>query len=802
MQHRFLSIVMATMASLSATLLGMGQRSLLLPLLTILAALGSVVFTDTLKWFHLNRFVANGAMVLAAFFSLYGFMESGSHQQLLAIASLLIYVQIVLLFQQKSRRVYGQLAMFSLLQVVVAALLNHSLEFGLLLIAYMMLALLGFVLFFIYREVDSVGTIRERRLLLAVDEGEWDGEVDSILGGPPRIQVLDTGPALTRKLVAWPLGYPLLAMATATALFAAVFFFTTPRTGGGNWESRAGARSYVGFSPEVSYEEMNRILLNDARVMRVSFVNAKTGQPYTVIGEPYLRGGILTKYLTAGGQGQWRQEVEASSAPGITLTPPPETRELVRQDVLLEPTGEDRLFSVFPVYGIAATPQGLRIGNRTRRLFRTGYSGRELRDEFRYSIATTGFRFGAQIAVVPHPNRVATSTDQQQMERSLRWLRFIDSREEFPRLIALANQIVQEKAPDGNHYAKARALEAHFLAQNAYKYSLDLSELAQVRNPRLDPIEDFVSHHRTGHCEYFAGALTLMLRSQGIPARMVVGYQGGDFNYVGNYYVVRQRDAHAWVEAYLALDEIPADTLYPEERHAGGGWLRLDPTPSVDDEEDPDPGVVDRAIKSFDYARWLWNDYVLRLTSERQEQTILSPLGRDRRVPLSRWIDADAWREQLRRLANTRPRDLLRFSADWRVGVAMVLVGGGMYLLARSARRLGPHLRQLARIRWPVRRRKRRQSVAFYRRFEAILARRGLRRAPSQTPRVFARRAAHYLATSPDQAPVADLPELIVEAFYRLRFGHWEPTAQQYADIESQLNRLEHAVATVPRATP
>ena len=72
---------------------------------------------------------------------------------------MLIYVQMVLLFQEKNRRVYGQLAMFSLLQVVVAALLNSGLEYGVLLSMYMVIALLGFVLFFVYREVGRVGMV-------------------------------------------------------------------------------------------------------------------------------------------------------------------------------------------------------------------------------------------------------------------------------------------------------------------------------------------------------------------------------------------------------------------------------------------------------------------------------------------------------------------------------------------------------------------------------------------------------------------------------------------------------------------
>ena len=658
MSNLLLSVIMATMASLSATMLGMGQRSAVLPALTLASAFCSAILTDWLGWFRLNRVIANVAMVLAAFFSLSGFMDSGSHQQLLAIASLLIYVQIVLLFQEKNRRIYGQLAMFSLLQVVVAALLNDSLEFGLLLALYTLLALFGFTLFFLVREVDHVGVTRGRRRVAEPESSDVVDGLRSLLGGPPVIEIVETRAALIRATVTRHFLQPILAMVVATLVFAIVFFYSTPRTGGANWDSGSGIRSVVGFSPEINFDEMGRVLQSAARVMRVSFTNARTGEPYTVIGEPYFRGGVLTKYFSADGYGQWRQEIGADSSSGLSLASPPNSRDLVRQDVLLEPTGDVTLFSLFPVYAIAETSPGIRINPRTRQLYRSGLSSRDLGDEFRFTVATTAFRFGSQIQVSPHPNKRQTAQDKNEMVQSLRSVRFMDSSEEFPKLIALADKIVREKAPTGDNYAKARALESHFLAQGAYHYSLNADEVNAKRNFTVDPIEDFVSNHHTGHCEYFASALTLMLRSQGIPARTLVGYKGGEFNYVGNYYVVRQRDAHAWVEAYLTAEEIPEDGPYPEERHAGGGWLRLDPTPSSDEEIVEDYGIIDRATKSFDYARWLWNDYVLRLTSERQKSAILSPLALDRQLPVESLVSMESWKKLAERVTGTQFKEL------------------------------------------------------------------------------------------------------------------------------------------------
>jgi hypothetical protein len=95
--------------------------------------------------------------------------------------------------------------------------------------------------------------------------------------------------------------------------------------------------------------------------------------------------------------------------------------------------------------------------------------------------------------------------------------------------------------------------------QGDFTYSLHHS-----RQTRLDPVLDFLLHRRTGHCEYFASALALLARASGIPSRVVTGYHMQEFNSLGGYHIVRERDAHAWVEAWIA----------------GRGWQTYDATPA------------------------------------------------------------------------------------------------------------------------------------------------------------------------------------------------------------------------------
>ncbi len=791
MSNLRLSMVMASMATLSTVMLGLGQNSFVLALLTFLAAVTSVLLTDWLAWFRLNRIVANLAMLLAAFFSLYGFLEAGSQQQLWAIANLLIYVQLVLLFQEKNRRVYGQLAMFSLLQVVVAALLSNGLEFGLLLGIYMVIAVVGFVLFFVYREVGRVGMVLPRRSWFEAPP-EPPEELDAEVDGQGVIQVVQRGRALNNLIVAGRIRWPLLAMISATAVFTGVFFYTTPRTGGSNWDRGMAGHSVVGFSPEVTFDQMGQLLLDDRRVMRVSFTNARTGEAYTVIGEPYLRGAVLTNYV----KGRWLQDVRSGQV-AVPLESPPVVRDLVRQEVLLEPTGSNRLFSMFPLYRMATTGDELRIDPRTRHLYRSDVNSRDATYEYRYTVVTTAFNFGSQMSVIPHHNRLSNFAERARMVGDLETLLNIYSPERFPRLIALADEIVQQRAPAGNAYERARALESHFQEKGLYSYTLDMRYVNARRQQDLDPIEDFVANHRQGHCEYFASALTLMLRSQGIPARMVVGYRPDELNYVGNYFVVRQRHAHAWVEAYLKPDEIRDDMMYPQQRHAGGGWLRLDPTPVDETRQDSDADLLDRATNSFDYARWLWNDYVCRLTEERQRRALLDPLALDQSVSIARMVNAEGWSQWFRRLTGREEAEAgSRRQFPWRGIVALLVLVAGLYGGYWLIRRALPHVARL-RHQWLTSAglRRRVATVPFYQRLEATLARIGLQRAETQTQRQFAGLARQRLSQSPETAGLAEIPHRIVDAFYQVRFGQEVLGADQQAAIDQQLQQLEESLA-------
>ncbi len=150
--ERLLQINMATLASLGALLLGMGQRSVGPPLLVMAAAALSVWLTDVTGRFSLGRRTGNLLMLLAAAFALSGLYPLGNELQALGFARLLICLQVILFFQRKNERTYWLLVVLSLLQVVVATLFSQGVWFGVLLVLYMLLGFSAMTMLSLHRQ--------------------------------------------------------------------------------------------------------------------------------------------------------------------------------------------------------------------------------------------------------------------------------------------------------------------------------------------------------------------------------------------------------------------------------------------------------------------------------------------------------------------------------------------------------------------------------------------------------------------------------------------------------------------------
>ena len=614
---RRLQITFATLVSLGTMLLGMGQRSLTLPLVTILAAVVSIYVTDLHGWIRLNRPVANLAALLAVVFSVSNFFHVSSEDQLLAVANLLVYLQVVLLFQRKTGRMYWQLLVLNVLQVVVGAALDLDMLFGVLLVVYLFVTLAAMNLLFIQREGE-----RWQRLLAPQQAASGVANTiraSSTLPANPTAELL--GPGTLRRTLGIGLG---------TIVVAAVCFFSMPRFGRSMWAGGGGGSSSVGYSPTVKLGDLGPMLQNPELVMRVTFRDEASGAPITPAETPLFRGSIVTEYK----HGEWSHNVTSRPKPGqaIASTTGQNSLHFIRQHVMLEPMAEPVLFAVYPLFEAPSEPSNLHLffDDQRQQLVRTPESQDE---KFEYELLTAGWSDRRPGRIIPQPTAMSNFDQYLHLPDGLpETSRFQDARryknaDAIDRLTGLrdlaAKTIGDAHLAPNDQYGRAKALEK-MLSSPPFDYSLNRPPAA----PGVDPIEDFVMRNHSGHCEYFASALALMLRSQGIPARLVIGFRGGEWNPLGSFYDVRQLHAHAWVEAYLAPDQIPES-----ERHGlpvrHGAWLVLDSTPAAETATAADQTSWFASFEDLsDYVSQLWNSYVVGLNPDRQDRVVYQPLAR------------------------------------------------------------------------------------------------------------------------------------------------------------------------------
>ena len=190
-----------------------------------------------------------------------------------------------------------------------------------------------------------------------------------------------------------------------------------------------------------------------------------------------------------------------------------------------------------------------------------------------------------------------------------------------PRTLALA-ETLRRQAPDGDARAIIDAALQR-LRSGGYTYTLEPGVVGR------ETADEFWFDTKAGFCEHIASAFVVLLRAAGVPARIVTGFQGGEMNGVDGYWTVRNADAHAWTEVWLA----------------GSGWVRIDPTGAVlpgrvgqTERLRPPPGLVASAIGTLNpnlLRRWRatweavnnrWNQWVLNYTQERQFK-LLQSLG-------------------------------------------------------------------------------------------------------------------------------------------------------------------------------
>lgn len=479
---------------------------------------------------------------------------------------------------------------------------------------------------------------------------------------------------------------PLGALSLGAGALACVLFVLIPRLDAQVLADLGDRTDMAGFAGEVELGELGEIKDNPELVLRAT-VTDHTGAPQS--GPFYFRGVALDRFdgrtWSRSQQGSRRVELaqgEVDPKPGV-----------LRVEVLMEPMSKAPVFTVGRVDHLA-TDAGTVTTDGTGGLRFDG--GAERREYVTWS-HTAQVDPRAPAARRPAP------------ETTLALPEDLD-----PRIVALADQWVAE-AGATTPWEITVALEARL--RRDYDYTV-----IPTAGSSGQPLSAFFFETRAGHCEYFATALAVMLRTQGVPARIVNGFYAGEVNDLGGYITIRQSHAHSWVEARLGQN----------------GWVAFDATPSGG--EVPRAGLM-RQIGDTLNRKWFGVvlTYDLRMQLDSTEA-----MGR-------------------RIAALTEPGTSETGSADpagdqlLGVGVVLVLAVGGAMGSVRLARAL---------VRTPSARRRRQTGVAAqYAKARKQLARKGWT-APPSYPAVQA--AEHIVGLAGDQA--APLVELAWLA-HRVQYG-------------------------------
>jgi transglutaminase-like putative cysteine protease len=523
----------------------------------------------------------------------------------------------------------------------------------------------------------------------------------------------------------------LLAGAATAAILslAAAVFFVLPRTAdaGQRWHSSHRPR-LEGFSSRVTLREIGDLKASSRPIMHITVFS-----PRPVAGLKW-RGDLLTAF-------DGRQWTNPESAPPLApeaaghfaLVPSAERRPgaHISYDVELEPADSAALF-------FAGTPESLDLRNLDVLRGPSGLARLAHRPPgiFRYSAYS-------RLEEPPEQSRAVYPTPSLDPDEAARDLQLPASLD--PRIRELARLWTSAAASD---LARARAIETRLRTDYGYTLELPLA-------PTADPLANFLFVRRRGHCEYFASAMTVMLRTLGVPARLATGFQSGVYSPLTGQWLIRASDAHAWVEAWLA----------------GRGWTTFDPTP-------PDPNrAAPSALAGFalylDAARTFWSHWVLNFDPSRQG-ALVDRFDEAARLAGIRWFDS---------LSDTGVTWEQR-AAAWlhsfglRLGVA-VLCAVGLWIF-------GPRSIRALRLRMRVERARRSPATAadatlLYQRMLAIVARRGYHKPPWFTPAEF--------AASLPAGPLATGVAEFTATYNALRFGRRTPDPPLVSALLDELGR-------------
>jgi len=348
---------------------------------------------------------------------------------------------------------------------------------------------------------------------------------------------------------------PIAAVAVMTLVMTAVIFTVLPRLRSGLWGKglSRGIRT-TGFTDRVEFGSFETVKKDETVVMRM-VLSPDTDGPH------YLRGMTFDYFDGTAWYDTVKDVRRIFRTTGDFIEDIPAGAGRYEADIYMEPIDSDVIFTFKRPYRLSAPGYMLRMDTAG-----SLYMKQKVSKRFNYRISS--------------------------IEGYYRDSKYLESYFQIPagmeRLERLALELTEGS---DSAYDMAEAVRDYLLEN--YTYSL----FAARPESGMNAVEHFLFVSRKGYCEHFATAMTLMLRAAGIPARLVTGFLTGSRNDLGGYYLIRQSDAHSWVEAYM-----------------GGEWIPFDPTPPVRRTERI------TMVLLADMLKMSWNRYVVGFSAYDQRR--------------------------------------------------------------------------------------------------------------------------------------------------------------------------------------
>jgi transglutaminase-like putative cysteine protease len=468
---------------------------------------------------------------------------------------------------------------------------------------------------------------------------------------------------------------PGLALSAAALPLALLAFLLVPRLSSPLWGAPSPSSERSGLSDSMSPGGFTELLTDDNPAMRVSFDGVPPAPD-----QRYFRAYVMGNYDGI----SWRYR-DTAGPPPVAL----EASRSLRYQISLVPTHQH----VLPTLDV---PIGAPAGASMRR-DRVVMADKPVNDPLTYALSSaTEYRLEPELGV-----------------HHRRWLLLPVGFN--PRTLALGKAWRQRY---GTNDAAIVQAALNLFHDGGFRYTLAPAPLGR------NAMDDFLFDTHEGFCEHYSSAFTVLMRAAGIPARVVTGYQGGYWNKLGNYLLVRNSDAHAWSEVWLA----------------GRGWVRIDPTGAVR----PERVSLGAAAAAGDQLAWYRNDWLQNL--------------RNRWDIVNRW-----WDKGVIGFDALRQRGLLtpfgiRDTDTATLGI-LLAISSVLFIAIGLA--------------WALRRRQPRDPLrGALAELERKLARKGISRRPAEGPQHYLSRAARALPGQRKELAT------LMKSYLELRYAHDEPPTE------------------------